>query len=84
MKLTKFSKNFNFKLKNKKCDLDCVDTFGNTALHLAANRNQCELAILLTQKGINTLIKNKHNLTALDLAKTNEMKEIWRKIITKK
>ena len=86
MKLTKFSKNFNFKLKNKKCDLDCVDTFGNTALHLAANRNQCELAILLTQKGINTLIKNKHNLTALDLAKTNEMKEIigyvpynWRK-----
>ena len=50
------------KLKNKKCDLDCTDTFGNTALHLASNRNQCELAILLTQKGINTLIKNKHNL----------------------
>ena len=63
-----------------------MDTFGNSALHLAANRNQCELAILLIQKGINTLTKNKHNLTALDLAKTNEMKEIigyvpynWRK-----
>jgi hypothetical protein len=79
--------NVNKLLKSKRCDIDCVDTFGSTALHLAANRNQCEMAILLTQKGINTIIKNKHQLTALDLAKTSEMKEIigfvpatnWRK-----
>lgn len=35
-----------------------------------------ETAILLLERGINTLIKNNNNLTALDLAKTKEMKEI--------
>ncbi len=51
-----------------------------------SNRNSCELAVLLIQKGINTLIKNHNHLTALDLAKSKEMKEIlgyvpynWRK-----
>ena len=51
-----------------------------------SNRNSCELAVLLIQKGINTLIKNQNHLTALDLAKSKEMKEIlgyvpynWRK-----
>jgi hypothetical protein len=43
---------------------------------LAANRNHCEVAILLMQKGINTMAKNNNQLTALDLAKTKEMKEI--------
>ena len=72
--------------KNKNFDINCTDTFGNTALHLASNRNQCELAILLIQKGINTIIKNQNQLTALDFSKTKEMKEIigyvpynWRK-----
>ena len=53
-----------------------MDTFGNTALHIAANQNQTQAAILLIQKGINTLLKNNQNLTALDLAKTKDMKEI--------
>lgn len=73
-------------LNNKSFDLSCQDTFGNTALHMASNRNQCEIAALLMQKGIDTVIKNQNNLTALDLAKTKEMKEIlgympynWRK-----
>jgi hypothetical protein len=34
------------------------------------------LAVLLIQKGINTVSKNNNKLTALDLAKTKEMKEI--------
>lgn len=74
------------KLKNKNLNLNCTDTFGNTALHLAANRNQREVAALLIQKGISTVTRNNNQLTALDLAKTKEMKEIlgyapvnWRK-----
>lgn len=63
-------------LKNKSFNINCTDTFGNTALHLASNRNQRELATLLLQRGINTLIRNNNKLTALDLAKTNEMKDI--------
>ncbi len=72
-------------MKNKNFDINSTDTFGNTALHIASNRNQCELAALLIQKGVNTLIKNKKKLTALDLAKTKAMKDIlgympfWRK-----
>ena len=53
---------------------------------MAANRNQSELVALLIQRGINTMVKNKIKLTALDLAKTKEMREIlgympynWRK-----
>lgn len=63
-----------------------TDTFGNTALHIASNRNQCEVAALLMQRGIDTVVRNQNKLTALDLAKTKEMKEIlgympynWRK-----
>jgi hypothetical protein len=63
-------------LKEKKFDINCTDTFGNTALHLASNRNHCECAILLMQKGINTMAKNNNQLSALDLAKTKEMREI--------
>ena len=64
------------KLNDKKIDINCTDTFGNTALHIAANRNQREAAILLMQKGVNTLAKNSNQLAALDLAKSKEMKEI--------
>lgn len=74
------------KLKNKSFDINCLDTFGNTALHLASNRNQCEVAAVLMQEGIDTVIKNQNRLTAIDLAKTSKMKEIlgympftWRK-----
>ena len=63
-----------------------MDTFGNTALHIASNRNHCEVAALLIQRGIDTVVKNQSKLTALDMAKTKEMKEIlgympysWRK-----
>jgi hypothetical protein len=45
-------------------------------LHLASNRDQREIAVLLIQKGINTLIKNNNQLTALDLANNKEMKEV--------
>ena len=45
-------------------------------MHVVANRNQCELAAYLVEKGIDTMIKNGQCLRALDLAKTKEMKEI--------
>ncbi|CAF0709040.1 unnamed protein product [Brachionus calyciflorus] len=63
-------------LVNKNFDLNCTDTFGNTALHIASNKNRCEIAILLIEKGISTIVQNQQKLTALDLAKTKEMKEI--------
>jgi ankyrin repeat protein len=60
----------------KNFNINCTDTFGNTGLHLASIQNQYQAAVLLIQKGINTVIKNKKLATPLDLAKTDEMKEI--------
>ena len=57
-------------------DINCVDTFGNTVLHVIANRNQYELAAYLVEKGINTMIKNDQQLCALDLCKSKEMREV--------
>ncbi len=57
-------------------DINCTDTFGNTVLHIAANRNQYELAAYLVEKGIDTMVKNDQNLCALDLCKNKEMREI--------
>lgn len=62
--------------KDKNFNLNCTDQYGNTALHIAANRNQCELAILLIEKGISSVLKNNNQLTALDLAKSKQMREI--------
>ena len=39
-------------------DINITDKFGNTALHMAALRNQKQIAILLLQLGIDTSLKN--------------------------
>lgn len=65
-----------WQLDSRHVDINCSDTFGNTGLHIASSRNQCEAAVFLIERGINTVLKNNNNLTALDLAKSREMKEI--------
>lgn len=45
-------------------------------MHIASNKNLREIAIFLIERGINTIATNQQKLTALDLAKTKEMKEI--------
>jgi ankyrin repeat protein len=66
-----------FKLENNHdFDINSTDSFGNTALHVASNRNLCGMATYLIKNGINTKLKNKIKLCPLDLCKSREMKEI--------
>ena len=39
--------------------VNCQDSFGNTALHVAAQAGQQEVAVYLLQKGIKSDMKNK-------------------------
>ena len=68
----------------KGADVNVKDAFGNTPLHYAASENQIEIAELLIAKGADMNIigktRDKHVIsTALDMAKTEEMKELLRK-----
>ena len=46
-------------LKSPSCPgINCVDSFGNTALHTAAYRSKKAVAVLLLQNGIDTTLKN--------------------------
>ena len=49
---------------------------GNTALHSASYRDQREVAKLLIQHGANSAIPNKKGHTALDLAQSQQMKQL--------
>ncbi|KAK3088768.1 hypothetical protein FSP39_023560 [Pinctada imbricata] len=57
-------------------NLNKTDQFGNTALHIAAQANQKEMAVLLLQSGVCATKKNYKEQTAVDFARTNEMKMI--------
>ncbi|XP_053383205.1 oxysterol-binding protein-related protein 1-like isoform X3 [Mercenaria mercenaria] len=56
--------------------ISCQDSFGNTALHVAAQAGQKEVAVYLLQKGLNTETKNKQGLLPSQVAKTEQMKQL--------
>ncbi|KAL5015430.1 hypothetical protein ScPMuIL_009700 [Solemya velum] len=61
---------------SKPPNLQCTDTFGNTALHIAAQSDRKEVAILLLQNGSQTSSRNQNDKTPEEVAKTNQMKHI--------
>ncbi|XP_029634778.1 oxysterol-binding protein-related protein 1 isoform X3 [Octopus sinensis] len=62
--------------QNNAPDINSVDKFGNTALHLAALRNHKQVAILLLQYGIDTSLKNNNGQRAVDLTTSPNMKHL--------
>lgn len=50
-------------------NINCVDGQGNSSLHCAAYRGHKEVAILLLQNGVDTMIRNQRGQLALDLAR---------------
>lgn len=50
-------------------NINCVDVQGNSSLHCAAYRGHKEVAVLLLQNGIDTMIRNQRGQLALDLAR---------------
>jgi len=42
--------------------VSCVDSFGNSALHVAAQAGQKEVAVYLLQQGLSTDTKNKQGI----------------------
>ncbi len=57
-------------LKDSKTNIYLQDQGGNTALHIAADNNNLELAELLLVAGANPHIPNNYHQTPIDLAKT--------------
>ncbi|XP_071803904.1 oxysterol-binding protein-related protein 1-like isoform X3 [Asterias amurensis] len=57
-------------------NINSIDMVGNTALHSASYRDQREVAKLLIQHGANSAIPNKKGHTALDLAQSQQMKQL--------
>jgi ankyrin repeat protein len=43
---------------NHPLNINCVDTYGNSALHLASTRGRKEVVVLLLQNGVDTSIRN--------------------------
>ncbi|XP_046377333.2 oxysterol-binding protein-related protein 1-like [Haliotis rufescens] len=64
------------KLQKSHVNINCIDRFGNTALHIAALRDKKEAAVFLLQNGINTAIKNNNNQLAADMARTQPMRQL--------
>lgn len=55
-------------------NVNCVDTYGNSALHWASTRGRKEVVVLLLQNGVDTSIRNSKGQTALDLATDPRMR----------
>ena len=45
--------------------VNCIDSFGNTALHVAAQTGQNEVAVYLLQQGLNTSTRNSQGIPAI-------------------
>ena len=61
-------------------DINAKDSdWGYTALIYAAEHGNLEIVKYLVEKGANVNIKDNHGRTALDLAETEEIKEVLRK-----
>ncbi|KAG8014410.1 Oxysterol-binding protein-related protein 1 [Nibea albiflora] len=57
-------------------DVHCRDSVGNTPLHCAAYRGQKQCIIKLLKSGASPCIKNSNDQTALDLARSDELRLI--------
>ncbi|KAF3699381.1 Oxysterol-binding protein-related protein 1 [Channa argus] len=57
-------------------DVHCKDSVGNTPLHCAAYRGQKQCIIKLLNSGASYIIKNNNGQTAMDLVRTEELKQI--------
>ena len=59
-------------------DIDSVDDEGNTGLHLAVDGDHYNIAVLLLNKGCSLGVKNKQDLTPLQLAaRYNENRSVY-------
>ncbi|KAM4552148.1 oxysterol-binding protein-related protein 1-like isoform 3-T3 [Odontesthes bonariensis] len=61
---------------NEPPDIHCRDSVGNTPLHCAAYRGQKQCIIKLLKFGASPSVKNNNEQTALDLVRTDELKQI--------
>ncbi|CAF1542824.1 unnamed protein product, partial [Didymodactylos carnosus] len=59
------------------CDIDKLQPDGSTALHIAASFGYQQIVRLLLQAGASPTILSKHGLTPADLAKTEEIKQLF-------
>lgn len=57
-------------------DLDAQDSYGFTALHLAADRGYLEIVKLLVNRGANIGVKDPDGLTAISLAEAGDRQDI--------
>ena len=58
-------------------NINSQDVFGNTGLHIAAMKNQFEMAAQLIQRGISAKLRNRKSQTASDVAgKNSKMQEV--------
>lgn len=67
-----------FLLKSK-ADIHAKDNYGWTALHFAAFYGHKDVVAFLLEKGANLLLRNKNGKTPRDLAKNNDIKELFKK-----
>lgn len=56
--------------------IDAVDIDGNTSLHIAAMEDARAVALSLLENGANSRIKNKDGLIPLQVAISDEMREL--------
>lgn len=57
-------------------DIQCRDSVGNTPLHCAAYRGQKQCIIKLLKSGANPSARNSHDQTVMELARTDELRQI--------
>lgn len=56
-------------------DINRIESNGSTALHVASSEGHVKIVELLLAKGASPSTLNKHNLTPLDLAETDQIKQ---------
>ena len=63
-------------LVNKGANIDAMDKYGNTPLHIASECGSKDLVRYLISRGANKDAKNRDGKTAYDLAKSDEIQYI--------
>ncbi|OWF39549.1 Oxysterol-binding protein-related protein 1 [Mizuhopecten yessoensis] len=57
-------------------NINTTDQYGNTALHIAAQADHRDMVIFLLQNSVDSSLKNLKDQTAIDFARTNQMKQL--------